>query len=163
MRRLLWVGVGAAATVATLRKAREVTERHVPAGARSALGAVAGLGAVVQTARAEFATATAQREAELRAALLAGADPARARSTVDAWRAERSGAGHGTAGRRAADATPDAVRPGAPAGTSSAETSTAGAPAPGGAPRPGSAAAARATGAHRAQDPEDGPAGYSFF
>jgi len=152
MRRLFWVGVGAATTVAALRKARELTETHVPAGARSALGAVSGLASLAQTVRTEFSAGMAQREAELRADLLAGADPVRSRQAVDAWRAQRAGDSDATGhdGVVAGDDGPhrrgDAA-PGTRPGTA----------------RPGSAAAARGTGAHRAEDPDDGAAGYSFF
>jgi hypothetical protein len=173
VRRLFWVGVGAATTVAALRKAREVTDRHVPAGARTALGAAAGLSGALQRARTELRTATAQREAELRADLLAGADLTRSRATVDAWRAERA------AHRSAA---PDAHR------EERTDEHTGGVPAAGGGRaagrhgRPGSARAAadgaepvrpaggshraeplRPAGSRRAEDPEDGPEGYSFY
>ncbi|GAA2723747.1 hypothetical protein [Cellulomonas aerilata] len=137
MRRLFWVAVGAAGTVTALRKAREVTDRHVPAGARSALGAAAGVTGAVRRAREEFRTATAQRESELRADLLAGADLARSRTTVDAWRAQR-----------AASSGAD--------GASGASASDPRAGDRGGRARPGG-------GSHRAEDPEDGPEGYSFY
>ena len=159
MRRLLWAGVGAAATVATLRKVREVTDRHVPAGARSALGAAAGATTLVQRAVAEFRAGTAEREAELRADLLAGADLTRSRARVDAWRAERAERAGRTGGHR-----PDDDRPHADARGDDARDADGDRPA--GSGRPGSAAAARnrrGSGAHRAEDPDDGALGYSFF
>lgn len=141
MKRLFWAGVGAATTVAALRKAREVTDKHVPASARSVLGAAAGVTSLARRAVAEFRAGSAEREAELRADLLAGADLTSSRVRVDAWRAER-------ADRTSDSSTPDDV---APAGTA----------------RPGSAAATaagrRPAGAHSAEDPDDGRLGYSFF
>jgi len=157
VRRLFWVAVGAASTVATLRKAREVADRHVPPAARSALGAAAGASTLVQRAVDAFRVGTAEREAELRAELLAGADLPSSRARVDAWRAAR-------ADRRDADRTTAAVDGDHPGAGPVADRKAAA--------RPGSAAASAAArrgpgshraGSHRAEDPEDGSLGYSFF
>lgn len=148
MKRLFWVGVGVAATLRALHVAREVTDRHVPAGARSALGAAAGVTTLAHRAVEEFRAGVSEREAELRADLLAGADLGRSRARVDAWRAERAGAqatAHGMT--HATDHTPDDAGPRPPGA------------------RPGSAADAgrrHRTGA-RPEDPDDGSLGYSFF
>ena len=155
MKRLFWVAVGAGATVAALRKAREVTDKHVPAGARAALGTVAGLTTTAQRVRAEFSAGMAEREAQLRADLLAGADLTRSRATVDAGRAARAAARADDVPGGPGDEVGEGSRPGsaAAAGTAGPGARTTGARGTG----------ARGTGAHRAEDPDDGPAGYSFF
>ncbi len=99
----------------------------------------------------ELRAGTAEREAELRTDLLAGADLPHARARVDAWRAERAAR---------ADGAERAERPDRPA----PDDATGGPTAPA---RPGSAAAAGRRrgrgGAHRAEDPDDGDLGYSFY
>jgi hypothetical protein len=167
VRRLLWLAVGAAAVAGTVRVTRGAADRRVAAGVPGAPGAGGGLRTTVDRALAEFRAGTTEREAELRADLLAGADLPHARARVDAWKAERAArAAHdrGDAGGAdhtgASGGTPDDERvagPGGPAGPASPGSAPS--------PRPGSAAAARrrGSGAHRAEDPDDGDLGYSFY
>lgn len=74
IRRLFWVGVGVAATVVVIHKGRQVVARYTPeAVSERAVAAVSGAGARLSTAahtfRSEFATARAEREAQLMASL----------------------------------------------------------------------------------------------
>ena len=102
MRRLFWIGVGAAAAVVVIRKAGALIESHTPAGVAQAAGAVTVLRNAVRTAREEFTAGLTEREGDLRRGLLGDADLDQARSRADAWRAERADrnpAGTAPAGR----------------------------------------------------------------
>lgn len=74
IRRLFWVGVGVAVTVVVIRKGRQVVARYTPeAVSERAAAAVdeAGvrLNRMAHSFRSDFATARAEREAELMASL----------------------------------------------------------------------------------------------
>jgi hypothetical protein len=90
MRRLFWIGVGAAAAVVVIRKAGALIESHTPAGVAQAAGAVTVVRKAVRTAREEFTAGLAEREADLRCGLLGDADLDQARSRADTWRANRA-------------------------------------------------------------------------
>lgn len=134
MSRLFWVGVGAAATVFALRKSRAVVQAHTPPGVSQAVGIIAGLNGTFKTAKAEFSTGLAEREAQLRHDLVGDADLDAARTRTDEWRAQR----------RATDAS----RPGRhtdPTGPTDPPTT-----------------ATQRSSAPQAQDPDDGELGYAF-
>ncbi|MFC8798577.1 hypothetical protein ACFT2C_12660 [Promicromonospora sp. NPDC057138] len=74
IRRLFWVGVGAAVTVVVIYKGRQVVRRYTPeAVSERAAAAVDDAGArlntMARTFRSEFSVARAEREAELMASL----------------------------------------------------------------------------------------------
>lgn len=74
IRRLFWVGVGVAVTVVVIHKGREVVARYTPqAVSERAAAAVDDAGARLNTMahsfRSDFATARAEREAQLMASL----------------------------------------------------------------------------------------------
>jgi len=94
MRRLFWIGVGAAVTVAVYRKGRKVVQQYLPATVAERAGnAARDVSDRATTAagdfRSIFSEARARREAELTAALLAEGqpDPAATRAARDAARA----------------------------------------------------------------------------
>jgi hypothetical protein len=73
MRRLFWVGLGAAAGVLVVRRVTKTAQAYTPEGmARS----VAGLGEGLREMADAVREAMHEREAELRAALGADADAA---------------------------------------------------------------------------------------
>ena len=81
MRRLVWAGVGVAATVVAYRKGRKVVRRYLPAtlaerAETAARDVTERATAAAGDFRAIFAEARARREAELTAALLAEGQPA---------------------------------------------------------------------------------------
>ena len=139
MKRLFWVGVGAAITVVVIRRSRAFVDAHTPDGVTQAVGVARGLGSAVREARSEFTTGRAEREAELRAGLLGDVDLDAARTRTDAWRAERAEAKSGPSreGRRRASSS--------------------------GTDRGGRHADPDAEPAPQAQDADDGDLGYSFF
>lgn len=101
IRRLFWVGVGVTITVVVIRRGRKIVAQYAPQSVvdraeRLAHDAGQRAETFVGTFRSEFATARAQREAELTAALLAEGQP-----HPDDVR-ERRAQAH--AGRHAADA-----------------------------------------------------------
>lgn len=70
MRRLFWVGVGVAASVAVYRWARKQRARYGPeATAAKIADGLRDLGTLVRQAMEEGARAMDEKEAELRAAL----------------------------------------------------------------------------------------------
>ncbi len=93
MRRLFWMGVGAAGAVLALRRAKAAARRFTPEGvAEQATDAGRRFTTAVRDAVGEFRTARAERETELVTALLAepeGGTVAERRAARDA--AERSG------------------------------------------------------------------------
>ena len=90
MKRLFWIGVGAAAAVVVIRRSRDLVEAHTPPGVVQAVGIVGGLGGAIRSARAEFTAGLAEREADLRHGLLGDVDLDEARTRTDAWRADRA-------------------------------------------------------------------------
>ncbi len=96
MRRLFWIGVGATLSVVVVRYGRALVARYVPAEAGRALGVVATVGRTARGVLGDFRAGMAEREAELRAALLGedadlGRIEARGRA---AWAGLRDQAGH---------------------------------------------------------------------
>ncbi len=98
MKRLFWVAVGVAGAVVVIRRAGDLSERYLPAGATGALGTVGRVAQALGTARSEFAAGLAEREAQLRHDLIGDVD-------VDAIRTERDE-------RRRADRAEHTERPG---------------------------------------------------
>lgn len=88
MRRLFWVGVGVAVTVVVLRRGRAVVEQYVPAGATDAVGGALALGTALRTAREDFRSGVAEREAELLEALVGDVDLDTVRANAPRHRAE---------------------------------------------------------------------------
>ncbi|WP_448060686.1 hypothetical protein [Cellulomonas hominis] len=82
MKRLFWVAVGVAGAVVVIRRAGDLSERYLPAGATGALGTVGRVALALGTARSEFAAGLAEREAQLRHDLIGDVD-------IDALRTER--------------------------------------------------------------------------
>jgi hypothetical protein len=75
MKRLFWVGIGVGLTVVAVRYGRRLATRYVPADAASALGAATTAARTARGVLGEFAAGVAEREQELRTALLGeGAD-----------------------------------------------------------------------------------------
>ena len=79
-RRLFWVGVGVAVTVVVIRRGKRVVRTYAPAALtaraeQTAQDASRRAGAFIDTFRAEFVAARAEREAELTAALMADGQP----------------------------------------------------------------------------------------
>jgi hypothetical protein len=75
MKRLFWIGVGVGLTVVVVRYGRKLVAQYVPADAAAAVGTAAKVGRTARGVLGEFAAGLAEREAELRAALLGdGAD-----------------------------------------------------------------------------------------
>lgn len=89
MKRLFWIGVGAAAAVVAIRKVGDLVDRHTPPGVAQAVGVIGGLRGALRAARSEFTAGLAERETELRHDLLGDVDLDEARTRTDAWRAER--------------------------------------------------------------------------
>ncbi|WP_125778142.1 hypothetical protein [Antribacter gilvus] len=80
MRRLFWVGVGVAVTVVVYRQGRRLVARYTPEAVSDRAAAVvddagARVSQFARQFRAEFTVARAERERELRAALLADGQP----------------------------------------------------------------------------------------
>ena len=74
IRRLFWVGVGVAVTVVVIHKGRQIVARYTPeAVSERAAAAVDDAGVrlnrMAHTFRSDFATARAEREAQLMASL----------------------------------------------------------------------------------------------
>ena len=74
IRRLFWVGVGVTVTVVVIRKGRQVVARYTPeAVSERAAAAVDDAGVrlnrMARSFRTDFATARAEREAQLMASL----------------------------------------------------------------------------------------------
>ncbi|MGV8977541.1 MAG: hypothetical protein ACOH17_05805 [Cellulomonas sp.] len=83
MKRLVWVAIGAAATVLVIRKGAALSEQYLPAGARDAAGTLGRVASAARTVKTEFLAGLAEREAELRHDLIGDVD-------VDALRSERA-------------------------------------------------------------------------
>lgn len=95
MRRLFWIGVGVGATVIAVRYGRRLVAQYVPPQAAQALGTAAKVTGTVRGVFRDVAAGVAEREAELRTALLGeDADPAaiKARGRA-AWAELRSARG----------------------------------------------------------------------
>ncbi|MGN8245506.1 hypothetical protein ACTHAM_002629 [Cellulomonas soli] len=90
MRRLLWVGVGVAATVLVVRKGRALVEAYVPAGATQAVDGAVRFTQVARTAREAFTVGMAEREQQLRHDLLGDVDVDELRERRAATRARPS-------------------------------------------------------------------------
>lgn len=134
MRRLFWIGVGAAATVVVIRKVRGLVDEHTPPGVAQATGVVKQVSGALRSARSEFSAGLAEREAELRHDLLGDVDLDEARTRTDEWRADRRQKAGRTTRRRGGSPSGSEGRP------------------------PGR----NADDAELAQDPSDGELGYSF-
>lgn len=141
MKRLFWIGVGAAATVVVIRKVNGLVDAHTPPGVAQAAGVVSGLGAALRSARTEFSAGLAEREAELRQDLLGDVDLDVARERAESWRADR-GTRSGSSSGRSRKASSGTSRPGRHTGEVSTRPAAAG---------------------EIAQDPSDGELGYSFY
>lgn len=83
MKRLVWIAIGAAATVLVIRKSAELSERYLPVGARGAVGTLGRVTSAARTAKSEFLAGLSEREAELRHDLIGDVD-------VEALRSERA-------------------------------------------------------------------------
>lgn len=70
MRRLFWVGVGVGATVVAIRYGRRLVARYVPRDAAQALDTASRVARAARGLRQEFVAGLAERERELRDALL---------------------------------------------------------------------------------------------
>lgn len=80
MRRLFWIGVGAAVTVVVVVKGRQLVRRFTPEGvAEEVEGQLTGLIDQAKSALATFSRASKEREAELTEALLGEQDVDEAR------------------------------------------------------------------------------------
>lgn len=102
MRRLFWIGVGVGVTVLVVRHGHRLVERYVPKDAATALSTATK---VTRTARGvldEFSAGLAEREKELRDALLGpdadvAAVKARGRAAWSELRGSRGSDGSGAA------------------------------------------------------------------
>ncbi len=104
MKRLFWVGVGAALTVVAVRRGRGLVEQYAPAGSGDALTGALRVGKALRAARDDFRTGVAEREAELLDALVGDVDLDTLRAEAPRHRAELRGAlGRPAAGGLAAD------------------------------------------------------------
>ncbi len=75
MRRVFWIGVGVGLTVVVVRYGRRLYAPYVPADAAAAIDTAARVRRTARGVLGEFAAGVAEREAELRTALLGeGAD-----------------------------------------------------------------------------------------
>lgn len=70
MRRLFWIGVGVGLTVVAVRYGRRLYAQYVPADAAAAIDTAATVRRTARGVLGEFAAGVAEREAELRTALL---------------------------------------------------------------------------------------------
>ena len=76
MRRLFWLGLGAAAGVLVVRKAARTAQSFTPAGMAAGLSASIGqLGEAVREFGIDVRAGMAEREAEIRSALEAEGTP----------------------------------------------------------------------------------------
>ena len=76
MKRLFWMGVGVGVTVAAVRYGRKLYAQYVPADAAAAFDTAAKVGRTARGVLGELAAGIAEREEELRTALLGeGTDP----------------------------------------------------------------------------------------
>lgn len=97
MKRLVWVAVGVAATVVVVRAGRVLIDRYVPREAVAAVDGAARTVSAVRTARSELRAGMAERERELRAALLGDLDVDELRRQAPAARAGLRAAWRGRA------------------------------------------------------------------
>ncbi len=74
MKRLFWVGVGVAVTVAVVRNGRRVVETYAPAGTVDAVEGATRVSRALHAARDDFRAGVAAREAELLEALVGDVD-----------------------------------------------------------------------------------------
>lgn len=88
MRRLFWVGVGAAVTVVAVRRGRGLVEQYAPAGTGDAVDGALRVTRALRAARDDFRTGVAEREAELLEALVGDVDVDELRATAPRRRAE---------------------------------------------------------------------------
>jgi hypothetical protein len=70
MKRLFWIGVGVGLTVVVVRYGRKLYAQYVPADAAAAISTATKVGKTARGVYGEFAAGLAEREAELRTALL---------------------------------------------------------------------------------------------
>ena len=70
MKRLFWIGVGVGLSVVVVRYGRRLVAQYVPADAAAALGTASRLTQTAKGVLDEFSAGVAEREQELRAALL---------------------------------------------------------------------------------------------
>ncbi|HEY0118347.1 MAG TPA: hypothetical protein VGC04_06185 [Cellulomonas sp.] len=97
MRRLLWIGVGVGLTVVVVRYGRRLVAQYVPDDAARAFGTAAKVGRTARGVFADFTAGLAERETELRTALLGeDADPDAIKARGRAAWAELRGT-HGSA------------------------------------------------------------------
>lgn len=105
MRRLFWMGVGAAGAVVLARRAKAAVRRFTPEGvAEQASDAGRRVTDALRDAVTDFRTARAERETELVTALLAEPEG----GTVAERRAARASAG-ATPARPTGDVRPDDI------------------------------------------------------
>lgn len=81
-RRLTWLAVGVGLTVVVVRKGRSLVDTYLPAGTTDTIDGVQRVSHALATLRTEFASAMAEREAQLRHDLVGDVD-------IEALRAER--------------------------------------------------------------------------
>ncbi len=70
MKRLFWVGVGVGLTVVAVRYSRRLVAQYVPRDAAQALDTATKVARTARGLKADFVAGLAEREAELRDALL---------------------------------------------------------------------------------------------
>jgi hypothetical protein len=80
MKRLFWVGVGVGLTVLVIKRGHELVERYVPADAAAAIGTATQVTRTARGVWGEFSAGLAEREHELRTALVGDADLADVRA-----------------------------------------------------------------------------------
>ena len=106
MKRLLWIGVGVGLTVVVVRYGRRLVAQYVPADAAAAIGTATKVTRAARGVLDDFAAGLAEREDELRTALLgedADLDAIKARGRA-AWAELRTP--RGSAARSARRAAP---------------------------------------------------------
>lgn len=99
MKRLFWVGVGVAVTVAAVRNGRRLVETWAPAGTVETVEGVTRVSRALHAARDDFRAGVAAREAELLEALVGDADVDELRASA-ARRKDELRAAFGGASRR---------------------------------------------------------------
>jgi len=88
VKRLFWVGVGAALTVVVVRQGRRLVDQYAPAGSGDAVDGALRLTRALRAARDDFHAGVAEREAELLDALVGDVDLDTLRATAPRHRAE---------------------------------------------------------------------------